>query len=161
MSAPAPSGIYVHFPYCTHRCTYCDFTLQTPRRVPGERYADLVLRELALRAPSASGPAPTFYVGGGTPSLWAPRELGRVLDGVRATLGLAAGAEVTVEANPDQVDAAWVAGVRAAGVNRVSLGVQALDDAQLEALTRRHRVAGGPRRIPPTGSSASAPTMSR
>jgi len=140
-------GIYVHFPYCTHRCTYCDFTLQTPRRVPGARYADLVLAELALRAPGAVGPAPSFYVGGGTPSLWAVDALARVLDGVRGTVGLAEGAEVTLEANPDQVDDAWVRGVRALGVNRVSLGVQALDDALLEALTRGHRVAGAERAL--------------
>ncbi|TNF37537.1 MAG: radical SAM family heme chaperone HemW [Deltaproteobacteria bacterium] len=139
MSGP---GVYVHFPYCTHRCTYCDFTLQTPRRVPGRRYADLVLAELALRGPAFSGPAASFYVGGGTPSLWEVAELGRVLDGVRGSLGLADGAEVTVEANPDQVDDAWVDAVRAIGVNRVSLGVQALHDPLLEALTRRHRTSG-------------------
>ncbi|PKN56557.1 MAG: coproporphyrinogen III oxidase [Deltaproteobacteria bacterium HGW-Deltaproteobacteria-14] len=135
-------GVYVHFPYCTHRCTYCDFTLQTPRVVPGRRYADLVLAELALRAEAFAGPAATLYIGGGTPSLWDVGELARVIDGVRARVGLADDAEVTVEANPDQVDDAWIAGVQRAGVNRVSLGVQALHDPLLAALTRRHRVEG-------------------
>jgi len=140
-------GVYVHFPYCTHRCTYCDFTLQTPKRVPGRRYADLVLAELDLRAPSFPGPATSLYVGGGTPSLWEVAELGRVLDALRDRLGLVDGAEVTVEANPDQVDDAWVAAVQRVGVNRVSLGVQALHDPLLAALTRRHRVDGALRAI--------------
>lgn len=139
---PAARGVYVHFPYCTHRCVYCDFTLQTPRVVPGARYADLVVRELELRRGVLVGPAETLYVGGGTPSLWAVADLARVIAAVRDQPGLAPGAEVTVEANPDQVDDAWVAGVRAAGVDRVSLGVQALRDPLLTALTRRHAVAG-------------------
>ncbi|MCA9518497.1 MAG: radical SAM family heme chaperone HemW [Myxococcales bacterium] len=130
------AGLYVHFPYCTHRCTYCDFPLQTPRRVPQRAFTDALLAELALRAPA--GPAPTLYVGGGTPSLWALPELARFVCAARDGIGVADGAEVTLEANPGQVDDAWVAGVLALGVNRVSLGVQALRDDHLAALTRRH-----------------------
>lgn len=140
MSAVA-AGIYVHFPYCTHRCTYCDFALQTPRNIPQRPYTDALLAELALRAPGVVGPAPTLYIGGGTPSLWALPELARFVAAARERVGIADGAEVTLEANPNQVDDAWVEGVLALGVNRVSLGVQALRDDHLAALTRRHSAA--------------------
>ncbi len=136
-------GIYVHFPFCTHRCNYCDFVLTTPKTVPVERYTDGLIAELSLRADGLHVPARTLYIGGGTPSLWPPQALARFVDAVRRRPGLAAGAEVTVEANPRQVDAAWIAGVRAAGITRVSLGIQALRDDLLAGITRRHSGAGG------------------
>jgi len=134
----SPVGVYVHYPYCEHRCVYCDFALTTPRVAPAERYTDAVLAELTLRMGPGPIAARTFYVGGGTPSLWPTAELARVLARVR----LEDGAEVTLEANPEQCDAAWLEGVVALGVNRVSLGVQSLDARELALLTRRHGVAG-------------------
>lgn len=134
MTAAAP-GVYVHFPYCEHRCIYCDFALTTPRAIPADRFTDAILLEMEARGVRA---ARTFYVGGGTPSLWPVPQLRRVID----TLAIDAGAEVTLEANPEQCDAAWLADVTALGVNRVSLGVQSLDSQELALLTRKHGVAG-------------------
>jgi len=127
-------GVYVHFPYCQHRCVYCDFALTTPRTIPVTRFTDAVVREHELRGGLRA--ARTLYVGGGTPSLWAVPELARVLGrfDVRG--------EVTLEANPEQCTAAWLADVRALGVNRISLGVQSLDSHELTLLTRAHGVSG-------------------
>ncbi len=131
-------GIYAHWPYCAHHCAYCDFNVATPRSVPGARYTSALLIELERRAPELAGRAETLYLGGGTPSLWAPADLARFVEGVRRAPGLEDVAEVTLEANPDDVDeervAAWLRG----GVNRVSVGLQALDDELLEAIDRRH-----------------------
>ena len=94
-------GVYVHFPYCEHRCSYCDFALTTPRAIPADRYTDAVLAELALRRAHGQDPGPsasTLYVGGGTPSLWPVAELARLF----AAVPVVAGGEVTLEANPEQ-----------------------------------------------------------
>jgi oxygen-independent coproporphyrinogen-3 oxidase len=131
-------GVYVHYPWCTHRCPYCDFAVSTGPPLQ-RRWSDALLRELALRAPAFEGlAAASVYLGGGTPSLWDPAEVARVLAGLRARLRVAPGAEVTIEANPESTDAARVAGWRAAGVNRVSLGVQSFDAGVLAKLGRRH-----------------------
>ena len=128
------SGIYVHFPYCEHRCIYCDFALTTPRAIPADRFTDAVLREIELRrAPRA---VRTFYVGGGTPSLWPVDQLARVIERFEVA------GEVTLEANPEQCDAAWIRSVQALGVNRISLGVQSLDSQELTLLMRKHGVEG-------------------
>jgi len=138
----ARRGLYVHFPYCLRRCPYCDFTIAIARTVPGERYADAVLAELRLRV--AQRPAWTeqsldsIYLGGGTPSLWDAREVGRVLDGIASALPLATDAEISLEANPEVADAARLAGYRAAGVNRLSLGIQSFEPAVLATLGRSH-----------------------
>ncbi len=134
--------VYLHFAYCARRCTYCDFPLATPRALPARRYTDALLAELAHQAPLLTGPAATLYVGGGTPSLWPLAELARFFAALRAHPGLGAGAEITLEANPDELTDAWLDGVIALGVNRVSLGVQSLDDAELAALSRTHGAAG-------------------
>lgn len=132
-------GVYVHFPYCSQRCPYCDFTI-TVKSVEHERYRDGVLQELALRAVDFEGRAPavSLYFGGGTPGLWRPDCLGAIVDAVQARLGLAANAEVTVECNPGEVDSAWLVGARAAGVNRISLGCQSFETRWLSALGRTH-----------------------
>lgn len=133
------TGLYVHFPYCARRCDYCDFTLTTPRQIPAARYTDALLAELELRL--AAHPITalrTIYVGGGTPSLWPEPELARFLESVRKLVPLAPEAEVTLEANPDEVDATFLERRMALGVNRVSLGVQSLDDGRLAALSRTH-----------------------
>ena len=134
-------GVYVHFPFCLHRCFYCDFNTYTPPTIPHRAYADAVVRELAHRASWLPGRARSLYFGGGTPSLWEPAELGRVVAAVRRDPGLEEGGEITLEANPGEVTAEAVAAWREAGVNRVSLGVQSLRDPLLRAVDRRHDAA--------------------
>jgi oxygen-independent coproporphyrinogen-3 oxidase len=134
-----PFGVYVHFPYCTHRCPYCDFAVTT-EPVPGERrYARAVLAELELRAPAFRGLAPvSVYLGGGTPSLWDLDEVAEVLAALRVRLGVPPGAEVTIEVNPESCDRDRLRAWRAAGVNRVSVGAQSFDPGVLAKLGRRH-----------------------
>jgi len=138
----ARRGLYVHFPYCLRRCPYCDFTIAISRTVPGERYADAVLAELRLRIAQRPAwterPLDSIYLGGGTPSLWEPREVGRVLEGIAGLLPLAADAEISLEANPEVADSSRLAGYRAAGVNRLSLGIQSFEPAVLTTLGRSH-----------------------
>jgi oxygen-independent coproporphyrinogen-3 oxidase len=134
-----PFGVYVHFPYCAHRCPYCDFAVTT-RPVPAEgRYARAVLAELAARAaPFEPLEAVSLYLGGGTPSRWATEEVAAVVAGVRGRCGLRPDAEVTIEANPESCDRARLRAWREAGVNRVSIGVQSFDPGVLAQLGRRH-----------------------
>ncbi|MET0403158.1 MAG: radical SAM family heme chaperone HemW [Cystobacter sp.] len=135
-------GLYVHFPYCVSKCPYCDFAVAVVREVPEERYARAVLQELDARL--AAQPSlrertlESIFLGGGTPSLWHPRWVARVLEGVAARLRVAPGAEVSLEANPSLADAERFAGYRAAGVNRLSLGVQSFQAETLRALGRDH-----------------------
>jgi putative oxygen-independent coproporphyrinogen III oxidase len=141
-------GVYVHFPYCTRRCPYCDFNV-TVRPVEHERYRDAVLAELAVRSTDFAGrrPALSVYFGGGTPGLWRPDCIEAVIEGVRQHLGLAQAAEVTVECNPEDVTREHLAGLRAAGVTRISLGTQSFDDAQLLRLGRQHDAATNRRAV--------------
>jgi len=138
----ARRGLYVHFPYCLRRCPYCDFTIAIARTVPGARYADAVLAELRLRLAQppawADRPLDSIYLGGGTPSLWDPREVRRVVQGFAEALTLASDAEISLEANPEVADTARLAGYRAAGVNRLSLGIQSFEPAVLATLGRSH-----------------------
>ena len=105
-------GLYVHFPYCEHHCSYCDFVVATPRRIPQVRFTDAILAELALRASALGAPAETLYLGGGTPSLWDPEQLARVLKAVRESPGLVEGAEVTyiLKARGPGTDRCWQGG---------------------------------------------------
>jgi putative oxygen-independent coproporphyrinogen III oxidase len=134
-----PFGVYVHFPYCAHRCPYCDFAVTT-EPVPGERrYARAVLAELALRAAAFDGLAPvSVYLGGGTPSLWDVDEVAEVLAAIRERFSLPPGAEVTIEVNPESGDRGRLRALRGAGVNRVSVGAQSFDPGVLAKLGRRH-----------------------
>ncbi len=137
--APRPFGLYVHFPWCSHRCPYCDFAVTTAPTLPGGRYADAVVAEIRRRAPAFVGrPCATLFVGGGTPSLWDAASIARVVEEARA-LGLPRGAEVTLEANPESADGARARAWRDAGVTRVSIGVQSFDPVVLAKLGRRHR----------------------
>jgi len=136
---PRPFGVYVHFPYCAHRCPYCDFAVTTAPVPQGGRYARAVLAELALRAaPFDAFRLVSVYLGGGTPSRWAVEEVAEVLAALRTRFGAAALAEVTIEANPESCDRARLAAWREAGVNRVSIGVQSFDPGVLAQLGRRH-----------------------
>jgi oxygen-independent coproporphyrinogen-3 oxidase len=145
-----PLGVYVHFPFCSVRCPYCDFAVDTraPDVVPHDAYADAVIAELAARRAwfEGAGPLVSIYFGGGTPGLWRPDALGRVVAAARAAFGdpPAASLEITVEANPGEVDAAGLAALRGAGVNRLSLGAQAFEDDLLRALGRNHDAAAIP-----------------
>jgi oxygen-independent coproporphyrinogen III oxidase len=136
-------GVYIHFPYCRKRCPYCDFAVHARARIPHEQYASAVRRELVERAPLFDGRKLTsIYFGGGTPGLWRADCLGEVLHAVRATFPpLRSGdgeLEITVEANPDDLPREQLDGLRAAGVTRLSLGVQSLQDKHLQQLGRTH-----------------------
>jgi putative oxygen-independent coproporphyrinogen III oxidase len=138
-------GCYVHVPFCASRCGYCDFNTYTATELGGGAqagYADWAVREVVLARRvlgAADRPARTVYFGGGTPTLLPAAELARVLRAVGAELGLAAGAEVTAEANPESVDAAKLAALREAGFTRVSLGMQSARSHVLRTLDRQHR----------------------
>jgi putative oxygen-independent coproporphyrinogen III oxidase len=133
-------GLYVHFPFCGSKCPYCDFASVALPEIPFERYTGALLAELEARLVAAEfrGPLDSVYIGGGTPSLWGPQHVERLLDAVAARLGIADGAEVTLEANPGAADEGRFAGYRAAGVNRLSIGVQSFSAATLAVLGRAH-----------------------
>lgn len=148
MPAPRPFGVYVHFPYCAHRCPYCDFAVTTAPVPAGGRYARAVLAELALRAGGFDGlELVSVYLGGGTPSRWAVEEVAEVLAAVRGRYGAGALREVTIEANPESCDRARLEAWRDAGVNRVSIGVQSFDPGVLAQLGRRHGGEGAARAV--------------
>jgi putative oxygen-independent coproporphyrinogen III oxidase len=133
-------GVYVHWPFCLSKCPYCDFNSHV-RHAPidEERFARAFAREIETTAARAPGrEVSSIFLGGGTPSLMRPQTVGAVLDAIGKYWRLAADVEVTLEANPTSVEATRFSGYRAAGVNRVSLGVQALDDFSLKALGRLH-----------------------
>jgi oxygen-independent coproporphyrinogen-3 oxidase len=138
-------GVYIHFPYCRKRCPYCDFAVHARQRIPHDEYAHAVVRELALRAPLFAGRRLTsVYFGGGTPGLWRADALGRALAAVRDRFAPADPGqemEVTVEANPDDLPREQLDGLRAAGVTRLSLGVQSLQPKHLHVLGRSHAAA--------------------
>jgi putative oxygen-independent coproporphyrinogen III oxidase len=143
-----PFGVYVHFPWCTHRCPYCDFAVTTEAQPGGRRYLKALLAELALRAPAFEGlDARSLYLGGGTPSLWDPEEVAALVAAVRARFPFPEGVEVTIEANPESCDRARLLAWRAAGVDRVSIGVQSFDPGVLAKLGRRHRAEAAERAI--------------
>ncbi|RMG19370.1 MAG: radical SAM family heme chaperone HemW, partial [Deltaproteobacteria bacterium] len=142
------AGVYVHFPWCLARCPYCDFATAVWDEIPHARYAKGVIAELERRLGTQDLSGRTFvsvYFGGGTPSLWEPRWLARVLDAIAARLPLEATAEITLEANPGQVVEGRLADLRAAGINRVSFGTQSFSDAGLAALGRWHRATDSAR----------------
>ncbi len=137
-----PFGAYVHVPYCTTRCGYCDFNTYTAGELGGdrgERYVDTVRAEIELAARVLGKvTVDTVFFGGGTPTLLPPAELGRVLAELRSTFGLAAGAEVTTECNPETVDERALAALVEAGFTRLSLGMQSAREHVLAALDRHH-----------------------
>ena len=133
-------GVYVHWPFCLSKCPYCDFNSHVRQTAIDEaRFAAAFAREIATTAERVSGrEVSSIFLGGGTPSLMAPATVGAVLEAIGKHWRVGSDVEVTLEANPTSVEATRFAGYRAAGVNRVSLGVQALDDASLKALGRLH-----------------------
>ena len=135
-----PLALYVHIPWCVRKCPYCDFNShERSGPLPEAEYVEKLFADLEKLLPSVWGRRLTsVFIGGGTPSLFSPESIDRMLAGVRARLPLEPEAEVTLEANPGTVEAARFEGFRAAGVNRISIGVQSFDDRMLRALGRIH-----------------------
>jgi oxygen-independent coproporphyrinogen-3 oxidase len=135
-------GVYVHFPYCRALCPYCNFNSYAAPEIPHAAYADAVIAEVRARAAAHAlegRPLVSVYFGGGTPGLWEPTALRRVLDAIGTTFTLdPRAAEITVEVNPGSVDAAALPRLRDAGANRLSIGVQSLRDDALRRLGRLH-----------------------
>ncbi|MDP9068309.1 MAG: radical SAM family heme chaperone HemW [Actinomycetota bacterium] len=130
-------GIYIHIPFCKHRCHYCDFNTYEGQDDLHGGYVDALVTEIE-RWDGAARPATSVFFGGGTPTLLEPRELGRILRAVRARVGLSADAEVTVEANPETVDEPYLAALLEEGFGRISVGVQSLVPKVLLGLGRTH-----------------------
>lgn len=134
-------GVYVHFPYCLSKCPYCDFASTAAKQIPDERYTRAILTELTARVEQQQlkgREVTSIFIGGGTPSLWAPRSVAAVLEAIDTQLHVAAGCEITLEANPGAADAERFSGYRAAGVNRLSMGVQSFEASTLSTLGRAH-----------------------
>jgi oxygen-independent coproporphyrinogen III oxidase len=134
-------SLYIHIPWCQSKCPYCDFNSHAAAAWPEDEYVCALIAEMEQRAEDAAwrGKAlRTIFFGGGTPSLFAPQSIGRILEAAQRRFGLEADAEVTLEANPGTVDAVKLAGMRAAGVNRISFGAQSFNPAILKFLGRIH-----------------------
>ncbi|NTF30547.1 radical SAM family heme chaperone HemW [Rhizobium skierniewicense] len=136
-------GIYVHWPFCAAKCPYCDFNSHVRHKpVDQERFVAAFLREMeTMRQLSGAKVVTSVFLGGGTPSLMDPQTVGAIMDGIARFWHMPDGIEITMEANPSSVEAERFRGYRLAGVNRVSMGVQALNDRDLKFLGRLHDVA--------------------
>ena len=135
----APVGIYLHIPFCQHICPYCDFNTYRGLDSLIPRYVDALVRDITNQGRAM--PAQTIYLGGGTPSLLEPQQIDRILTACHESFVLDPHAEITLEANPNGVDEAWFAAVRAAGVNRLSIGAQTFDRRGLRVLGRQHEAS--------------------
>jgi len=131
-------GVYLHIPFCKHRCGYCDFNVYVHHRDESKaRYVDALCREITAHKDPALT-IPTIFFGGGTPTQLPAEDLARILDTVRATFTVAPNAEITTEANPDDATPEYFATLRAAGFNRLSFGVQSFNDTLLKTIDRVH-----------------------
>jgi putative oxygen-independent coproporphyrinogen III oxidase len=135
-----PLALYIHIPWCVRKCPYCDFNShEAPHGIPEAQYIDALLADLEENLPAAWGrPVDTVFIGGGTPSLFSPDSIDRLLGGIRARVALQPGAEITLEANPGTVDRERFQGFREAGINRLSIGVQSFQPELLEKIGRIH-----------------------
>jgi oxygen-independent coproporphyrinogen-3 oxidase len=139
LQVPPPLSLYIHLPWCVRKCPYCDFNSHAAQRIPEAAYIDALLLDLERALPDIWGRwVHTVFFGGGTPSLFSPEGIDRILTGVRTLTQLLPGAEITLEANPGTVEAARLKGFREAGVTRVSLGIQSFNPRHLQALGRIH-----------------------
>jgi oxygen-independent coproporphyrinogen-3 oxidase len=141
LPALPPLSLYVHLPWCLRKCPYCDFNSHEmkPGEMPEQRYLDAVVADLESALPLVWGrPVASIFIGGGTPSLFSPRGIDRLLADIRARLKLAPDCEITLEANPGTFEKDRFKAFRAAGVTRLSVGVQSFNDAHLKALGRVH-----------------------
>ena len=144
-----PLSLYVHFPWCVRKCPYCDFNSHTLQgELPEAAYVDALLRDLRVQAADAQGrEVASVFFGGGTPSLFSPAAIARLLGVLTSELAFAQGAEITLEANPGTIERGRFADYRAAGINRVSLGAQSFDDRALQRLGRIHAAADTQRAV--------------
>lgn len=143
-SRPPPFGLYIHFPFCKSRCPYCAFYFVVGREEKRTAAVDALVREITDRAhdPRFAGRrVSSVYFGGGTPSLLPAKDVARILDTARAAFEIEVGAEISLESNPDGLDLGALQALRAAGVNRLTLGWQSLDDILLKTLGRGNRRA--------------------
>ena len=144
-----PLGLYIHLPWCVRKCPYCDFNShEAPETIPEIAYVDALLSDLADDMPLVWGRSlSSVFIGGGTPSLFSANALDRLLSGIRALTALSPGTEITMEANPGTVDAGRFKEYRAIGINRLSIGVQSLNDRALKVLGRIHDAADARRAV--------------
>jgi oxygen-independent coproporphyrinogen III oxidase len=141
MAPSRPRHLYIHVPFCARRCSYCDFSIAVRRDVPVEEYTQALLGELDVRFPASASERwrlDTLYLGGGTPSRLGARGVASLVSAIDQRLGIANDAEVTIEANPDDVSVDAVRAWRTAGVNRLSLGAQSFDASALAWMHRTH-----------------------
>lgn len=145
LAAPLPPdhapGIYVHIPFCTHICPYCDFNTYSGQEALIPAYVDALVSEMEMSRERLEhrGAAPTLFIGGGTPSLLTPAQVGRIVDRSASLFDLDAQAEVSVEVNPERVDREYFVALRQVGVNRLSIGIQSQRRAGLQVLGRGHK----------------------
>ncbi|MGI9200645.1 MAG: radical SAM family heme chaperone HemW [Woeseiaceae bacterium] len=139
---PPPLALYVHLPWCVRKCPYCDFNSHSaPNGAPRERYVSALLADLDAEAARANErPLVSVFLGGGTPSLFPPEDIARLVTGIQQHFELKSDAEITMEANPGTVECGDPAGYRDAGINRLSIGAQSFNAAMLQALGRIHSV---------------------
>ena len=140
MSPELPLSLYVHMPWCQKKCPYCDFNSYSRRTpIPEEAYVEALLADLDQELPAIRGRIlQTVFIGGGTPSMLSPRGVESIVSGIRARIPSSPDMEITMEANPGSSDASKFQGFRAAGVNRLSIGVQSFNDASLRNIGRVH-----------------------
>jgi len=139
-TATPPLSLYIHFPWCVRKCPYCDFNSHAVKDdLPEDAYVDALLADLEQELPSVWGrTVQSIFMGGGTPSLFSPTAMDRLLVGIRARLPMKPDAEITLEANPGTIEQARFEGYRQAGINRLSIGIQSLNEDHLKALGRIH-----------------------
>ena len=143
LGAMPPLTLYVHLPWCLRKCPYCDFNShERPTELPEDQYLDALCADLEASLPLIWGRrVSSIFIGGGTPSLFSPAGIDRLLGDIRARVSLEPGAEITLEANPGTFERERFKAFRAAGVNRLSIGVQSFDDQALQRLGRVHSAA--------------------
>jgi oxygen-independent coproporphyrinogen-3 oxidase len=142
-ASSAPVALYVHFPFCLSICPYCDFVVYAGRDARGpsnriEAFVEALIAEIRLRSRSSPSSLASLYLGGGTPSLLSPSQVEQILHAADSAFGISDDAEITLEANPGVDERGDLAGFRAAGVNRLSIGAQSFDSGELRRLGRRH-----------------------
>lgn len=142
------AAVYVHFPYCAQKCPYCDFNSHAIPHADTE-YADAILRELENRRHQLHAPRglASIYFGGGTPSRWDPKDVGRVIHAITSIYDLQSGAELTLEVNPESATPERLQQYREAGINRFSIGCQSFNDTRLETLGRGHSAQAGQKAV--------------
>ncbi len=135
-----PLSLYVHFPFCVHKCPYCDFNShKAPTQIPEQTYIEALLQDFSLDVQSHSNsPLVSIFLGGGTPSMFSPDSIAQLLTGIKSKISFSSNIEITLEANPGTIEHGQFAGYRQAGVNRISLGAQSFNDQHLRKLGRIH-----------------------